>query len=87
MPCNACCFAVCLQGVELLPYHILGKNKWDEMGLKYPLEGMQTPPLAKTLEVIDTLEAAGLNVICDAKRQRHDAARGSSNGASVQLHS
>jgi hypothetical protein len=35
---------------------------------------MQPPPLAHTLSVIDRLEAAGLNVICDAKRQRNEAA-------------
>lgn len=63
-----------LQGIELLPYHLLGKNKWDELGLKYPLVGVQTPPLAQTLEVVDKLEAAGLNVICDAKRLRPKAA-------------
>ncbi|KAF6260330.1 pyruvate formate-lyase activating enzyme [Scenedesmus sp. NREL 46B-D3] len=62
-----------LQGVELLPYHRLGVNKWHELGLQYPLEGVSTPPLEQTLRVVDTLEAAGLNVICDAKRQRADA--------------
>jgi hypothetical protein len=35
---------------------------------------MQPPPLAVTLSVIDRLEAAGLNVICDAKRLRKEAA-------------
>ena len=49
-------------------------NKWHELGLQYPLEGVSTPPLEQTLQVVDKLEGAGLNVICDAKRQRADAA-------------
>ena len=59
-----------MMGVELLPYHLLGKNKWDELGLKYPLEGVQTPSIEETLRVVDQLEASGINVICDAKRHR-----------------
>ena len=29
--------------VEVLPYHTMGKYKWDQMGLKYPLEGINPP--------------------------------------------
>jgi hypothetical protein len=113
-----------LAGVELLPYHLYGKNKvrggggkaetgcegglgravvcgrllppipcppeaplsdrprarktpsatlafstntqWEALGLKYPLDGVATPPPSEVRRVIGTLEAAGLKVLCDA---------------------
>lgn len=33
--------------VELLPYHTMGKYKYEEMGLKYPLEGLEDLPKAR----------------------------------------
>ncbi|GBF95872.1 pyruvate formate lyase-activating enzyme [Raphidocelis subcapitata] len=52
-------------GVELLPYHLFGRNKWEALGLRYPLEGVGTPPPAAVRAVVERLQAAGLNVLCE----------------------
>ena len=38
--------------VEVLPYHTLGKFKWEKLGIAYPLEGVRTP----TAEEVKTAE-------------------------------
>lgn len=36
-------FLKTVEKVELLPYHDIGKFKWEELGLKYELENVKTP--------------------------------------------
>ena len=35
----------CLEKIEILPYHILGRAKYDNLGIDYPLDGI--PPLTE----------------------------------------
>jgi len=50
-------------GVEILPYHKFGVYKWEEMGLAYPLSGMETPTDETTARVTRLFEAEGIEVI------------------------
>lgn len=36
-----------VEKVEVLPYHTLGKHKWDNLGLKYKLDGIEPPDKAR----------------------------------------
>ena len=38
-----------IQRVEILPYHNLGKYKWETLGLVYPLEDI-TPPTEEQVQ-------------------------------------
>lgn len=38
-----------VERVEVLPYHTLGAYKWEKLGMKYPLEGVE-PPTAKEIQ-------------------------------------
>ncbi|GLI60123.1 hypothetical protein VaNZ11_002163 [Volvox africanus] len=52
------------QGIELLPYHVLGKNKWEVMHIPYPLDGVQTPSHETVSKVIKLFNDNEIPVIC-----------------------
>lgn len=50
-----------VEKVELLPYHEMGKFKWQQLGLKYELDHIKPPTSSQLTAVKDQLQAA-LNV-------------------------
>ena len=41
--------------VEILPYHDLGKFKWEEMGIEYPLKDVKIPTDAEVQKAKEIL--------------------------------
>ena len=39
-----------VEKIEVLPYHTMGKVKYDNLGIKYPLEGVSAPTKEEVLE-------------------------------------
>ena len=39
-----------LRALDVLPYHTMGVNKYNELGIEYPLEGMKALPLAEAVK-------------------------------------
>lgn len=47
-----------VQRVEVLPYHTLGKFKWDELGVKYRLDGVEPPTPERVAHAQEILSSA-----------------------------
>ena len=46
-----------VERVEVLPYHTLGKFKWDNLGIKYRLEGVNPPTAERVKNAIQRIHA------------------------------
>lgn len=46
--------------VDVLPFHQLGRFKWEKLGMEYPLRDAQPPSREKVEEVVARFRAAGL---------------------------
>lgn len=53
-----------MQAVEVLPYHLLGMQKWAAEGLEYPLAGVPTPTSREVNAFVEPLQRAGIPVLC-----------------------
>jgi pyruvate formate lyase activating enzyme len=49
-----------VERVDVLPFHQLGKFKWDKLGMQYALRDTQPPSPQKTQEVVACFQAKGL---------------------------
>ncbi len=47
-----------VQKVEVLPYHTMGLYKYQEMGIPYPLEGIETPTIERVENAKKILQTA-----------------------------
>jgi len=51
-----------IKGVELLPYHKFGENKYERLGRKYALKGLGIPSDEHMQDIKRTMEGYGLNI-------------------------
>ena len=48
--------------VEVLPYHRLGKHKWQQLGMEYPMEDIKEPTVLEVQRVVQILDHEKLAV-------------------------
>jgi pyruvate formate lyase activating enzyme len=51
-----------VERVEVLPFHQMGEQKWEQLGIEYPLKGRATPSAALLTRVRAQFAARGLTV-------------------------
>jgi pyruvate formate lyase activating enzyme len=51
-----------IEGIDILPYHSIGRAKYQKLGLMYPGDGLKAPDTAHTQKLITLLETAGFAV-------------------------
>ena len=51
-----------MEKLELLPYHNLGKHKWQELGIKYQLEDIKPPEEDRMRDIRKIFKEYGINV-------------------------
>lgn len=56
-------FYTCIERVELLPFHQLGRHKWKLLNTFYPLEHVQPPSASEVTSAKEIFASYGLNVL------------------------
>lgn len=52
----------CIEKVELLPYHIMGKYKWEQLKIPYSLEGIEPPEKEEVERAKEILRQEGIEI-------------------------
>jgi pyruvate formate lyase activating enzyme len=52
-----------VQRVDVLPFHQMGRIKWEKLGMDYKMRDAPPPPKEKVDEVLARFHAAGLNAV------------------------
>jgi len=52
-----------VERVDVLPFHQLGRFKWERLGMEYQLQDAKPPSPETMARVIDRFKAAGLNAV------------------------
>jgi len=52
-----------VERVDVLPFHQMGRFKWDKLGMDYQLHDASPPSAAKIGEVLERFRAAGLKAV------------------------
>jgi pyruvate formate lyase activating enzyme len=52
-----------VERVDVLPFHQMGRFKWEKLGMEYPLKDAQPPPRATIDEAVARFRAAGLKAV------------------------
>ena len=50
-----------VERVEVLPFHQMGRYKWEKLGLDYTLAQTQPPSVEPVGKAVEIFRAAGLN--------------------------
>lgn len=50
-----------VERAEILPFHQMGKYKWERLGIEYELAGTEPPTLEGTARAVEIFRAAGLD--------------------------
>jgi pyruvate formate lyase activating enzyme len=52
-----------VERVDVLPFHQMGRFKWEQLGMEYQLKDAKPPSAETVQEAITRFRGAGLNVI------------------------
>lgn len=52
-----------VERVDVLPFHQMGRFKWEKLGMKYEMAHAEPPPREVMEEVLSRFRAAGLNAV------------------------